>query len=137
MRPRHRVMPHARGPFPAPPALGSRTFILEAHLEFMSSSMLIYSHLVLILTGGGEGWWSRESSGRTCIQLHVTYISKAVSTQGCVHCRVLFMLTKGIKGNIRQEPLLFPFFHPPWHLVAACRRLRVCACATPGRVAPG
>ena len=26
MRPRHRVMPRARGPFPAPPALGSRTF---------------------------------------------------------------------------------------------------------------
>ena len=48
MRPRHRVMPRARGPFPAPPALGSRTFIREAHLEFMSSSMLIYSHLVLI-----------------------------------------------------------------------------------------
>ena len=54
---------------------------------------------------------SRENSGRRCIQLHVTYISKAVSTQGCVHRRVLFMLTKGIKGNIRQEPLLYIYIY--------------------------
>ena len=33
--------------------------------------------------------------------------------------------------------LFISFVHPPWHLVAACRRLRVCACATPGRAAPG
>ena len=48
MRPRHRVMPRARGPFPAQPALGSRTFIREAHLEFMNSSML------MLLTFGSD-----------------------------------------------------------------------------------
>ena len=42
MRPKHRVMPHARGPFPASPALGSRTFIREAHQEFMNS----YTHIL-------------------------------------------------------------------------------------------
>ena len=32
---------------------------------------------------------------------------------------------------------IFLVFHPPWHLVAACRRLRVCVFTTPGRAAPG
>ena len=136
MRPRHRVMPHARSPFLAPPALGSRTFIREIHLEFMNSPMLIsFTFSSDIYRRRGREVEPRKL--RTNMHPVTCYVHK----QSCVNTKVCALSCtmhahEGDQGKHSAGASAISFFHPPWHLVAACRRLQVCVCATPGRAAP-
>ena len=76
-------MPHARGPFPAPPALGSRTFIREAHLEFMNSSILI------LFTFGSDIYRrrGREVEPRK-LRMNMHSVTCYVHKQSCVNTKV-------------------------------------------------
>ena len=130
------AMPHARGPFPEPPALGSRTFVREAHQEFMNSSTpTLYlhrfkkesdirrHHTLWLPVGGGAGWWSRGSYGRqylrTCLQV--------VSTQhACtaVYCCVLHATgTRETFGTCLCYIYIYIYI-----CICICRRRCCCCC---------